>query len=388
MVPLFVPKMNLITRTLLTRFFHSFTSGSAVNIVVVIPPFVRSCEVIKKIVKRDKLNIIDIDPINPCTLKKKIKKYQTEHVHSMSRKCFNCEEFLDKDCYSSNQWRKKSLARCRACVNGGSSGSSQSQKRRRLDTARCNNSSSASFTNYALSHPFASGTFRWVAKGSYTTGARSGEACVTKWFKSGHHFEKTFFNEDIKAVEKAIDIVSQFNQSNIIDKTIKVNRAEVWTFTDSSGSWSGRKSLTEPYIADWVKFNSNSGWADDSTIWGEVMQALSHFSYHVSSGKFVLCDLQGGLYSNGAILTDPVILSRTKSYGITDLGELGISNFFARHECNRYCKARWQQPRKQSKSITAYKGTTMVGAGHAPTHSSKPAMTAAYWDDTTSSDDY
>ena len=123
------------------------------------------------------------------------------------------------------------------------------------------------------------------------------------------------------------------------------------------------------------------GWTDDSTLWGEVMEALSHFSYHVSSGKFVLCDLQGGLYSNGAILTDPVILSRTKSYGVTDLGELGISNFFDRHECNRYCKARWQQQRKQSKSITAYKGTTMVGAGHAPTHSSKPAMTAGYWDD-------
>jgi len=40
--------------------------------------------------------------------------------------------------------------------------------------------------------------------------------------------------------------------------------------------------------------------------WDKVMQALSHFTYHISGGEFVLCDLQGGLSSDGAIITDPV----------------------------------------------------------------------------------
>jgi hypothetical protein len=35
----------------------------------------------------------------------------------------------------------------------------------------------------------------------------------------------------------------------------------------------------------------------------QVMQALSHYSYSKSGGQVVLCDLQGGLTSQGAVLT-------------------------------------------------------------------------------------
>ena len=49
----------------------------------------------------------------------------------------------------------------------------------------------------------------------------------------------------------------------------------------------------------------------------------------------MLCDLQGGVYRDGAVLTDPVILSRNKLYGLTDLGPTGISSFFSRHVCVR-----------------------------------------------------
>ena len=40
--------------------------------------------------------------------------------------------------------------------------------------------------------------------------------------------------------------------------------------------------LVEPYIENFMKFNSNSGKAEDVY---EVMQALSHFSYHHSEGE-------------------------------------------------------------------------------------------------------
>ena len=32
------------------------------------------------------------------------------------------------------------------------------------------------------------------------------------------------------------------------------------------------------------------------------MQALSHYSYHITGGQFLMCDLQGGWYSDGVIL--------------------------------------------------------------------------------------
>lgn len=47
------------------------------------------------------------------------------------------------------------------------------------------------------------------------------------------------------------------------------------------------------------------------------MQALSHFSYHITGGSYVLCDLQGGIYQHQVILSDPVMLSRFREYGVT-----------------------------------------------------------------------
>ncbi|KAM4061342.1 alpha-kinase family protein [Hirsutella rhossiliensis] len=113
-----------------------------------------------------------------------------------------------------------------------------------------------------------------------------------------------------------------FNQLRIVNKAVKINVPQVWRFEDdgSSDEWSGQRHLCEPFIQDYQKFNSNSGWSDDSDAWAEVMQALSHFSYHLSGGNYVLCDLQGGIYQHEVVLSDPVILSRNREYGVTDLG--------------------------------------------------------------------
>ena len=44
----------------------------------------------------------------------------------------------------------------------------------------------------------------------YTKGPRKGEHCVWKVFKSGSVYEKKFFREDIKAVDKAAEIIEAF----------------------------------------------------------------------------------------------------------------------------------------------------------------------------------
>lgn len=92
------------------------------------------------------------------------------------------------------------------------------------------------------------------------------------------------------------------------------------------------------------------------------MQALSHYSYHKNAGKFLSCDLQGGILLNGrgVILTDPVIISRDRSYGVTDLGPEGMSTFFARHVCNSFCRPEWQKPRDKAAYFNAYAGTSML----------------------------
>lgn len=226
-----------------------------------------------------------------------------------------------------------------------------------MSSARRNNSSDADFEEQA----FAEGGYRWVAKGRYTKGQRRGRLCVRKWFKRNFAMlEESFFELDIQAVERAQWIIDEFNDECIINDTIYLNHPEVWSNHD------GRSYLVEPWISNFVKWNSNSGKTFGHGYWSEAMQALSHYSYHRSGGQMVLCDLQGGIQAqrgrhNQAVLTDPVILSRDRRFGVTDLGPQGISTFFHYHRCNQFCDPAWQEPRDCSRYISCIAGTSMMG---------------------------
>ena len=299
-----------------------------------------------------------------------------EHPATMGRNCAGCGDYYEKYEYSKNQWRKgDGLSRCDNCVSGGVSTGVTT-----LDpsiTARRNNAHRASFTSYSLDNPFAEGAFRWVAKGKYTHGERAGQPCVCKWFKTGSVVESHFYASDIEASKKAVELISQWNEEGVISKVIQVNLPQVWTFEEDS-DWAGQKVLQEPFILNYQKFNSNTGWADDDTPWPRAMQALSHYSYHVSGGSLLLCDLQGGVYRNGVVLTDPVVMSQQQGrYGPTDLGPNGISSFFANHTCNEFCRGSWRRPSNPRRIYRPTAGTTMESVPRrVPTIHDRPFMTA------------
>ncbi|KAK4150421.1 kinase-like domain-containing protein [Chaetomidium leptoderma] len=280
----------------------------------------------------------------------------------MGRVCADCARDLPQTSYTSNQWSKGlGLSRCAGCVHGHPSDTPATQQ---SDSGRYNDSVNATVSYDALNNPFASGAFRWVAKGVYTSGARSGQACVLKWFKMD------------AAVDRALEIVNRFNELNIINKIVKINVPSVWMF-DKTASRAGQKALVEPFIQNYQKFNSNTGWKDDWGAWPQAMQALSHFSYHVSGGNNVLCDLQGGIYQHKVVLSDPAILSRTGDYGVTDLGRDGISSFFSEHDCNQYCRPNWTKPANPRLHFNPVLGTTML-CRTVPTSTSWPSDTCEY----------
>ena len=288
---------------------------------------------------------------------------------TMPRCCAQCNRWLNKSSYSRNQWSKgEGLSRCHSCVHPPpqKSGFDPNQ------TARRNNAHNATFQTYDLDNPFASGTFRWVAKGKYTDGSRAGQACVCKWFKSGGVLESHFYAKDLETVQASIRIITKWNREKFVNRIVKINQPEVWTFKqDCTGGWAGRKVLQEPYIEGYQKFNSNTGWADDSLPWPRVMQAISHFSYHTTNGTELLCDLQGGVYQDGVILTDPAMMSLSRCYGPTDLGLKGIHTFFANHVCNEFCRSSWLKVRNPARYYNATKRTSME---HVPTRRSRPMM--------------
>lgn len=162
-----------------------------------------------------------------------------------------------------------------------------------MSNSRTNDATRAEINKQAI---FASGTFKNVWSGTYVAGARRGQRCVAKEFKTGSVYEIHYFDEEMNIIRRTQAIIDKFDDAGIIgDRKILLNTPDIWTYEET-----GHKALIEPMIDGFEKFNSNTGWVTAAGAeWGDAMQALSHFSYHDSNRCFLLCDLQGGIYRDG-----------------------------------------------------------------------------------------
>lgn len=187
-------------------------------------------------------------------------------------------------------------------------------------------------------------------------------------FKSGSVYERTFFEDDIKATAEVAQLLKAFNSLHHLgEHKVFLNEPEVWQDLKPDESGKKKKSLCEPFIrGEYHKFNSNTGFAAEGS---NLLQAFSHFSYHHSGGTRLVCDLQGGKYDDFFVLTDPVVCSKDESFGATDLGQAGMENFFAHHRCNEFCSRGWLKPARIAKHFTPVAGTTF----RAPRKSVEPS---------------
>mmetsp|Transcript_117906 Transcript_117906/g.334332 ORF Transcript_117906/g.334332 Transcript_117906/m.334332 type:complete len:324 (-) Transcript_117906:279-1250(-) len=293
------------------------------------------------------------------------------------RECAGCGEGhpWSSGRFSKTQWAKGELAsRCKSCVSstgtvGGAVGDGSGGFTTVRNNATERYAETAGDTSLVAkvyqSRVFAQGAFKVVYKGLYTGGSRHGEECVFKAFKPKVAHRADYFDKDVLAAEKAAEIVDAWNRRAFVRMKIRVNVPEIM---EPGRGHAHREGLVEPYVYNWVKFNSNSGWYRDIDEVDEVMQALSHFSYHATGGSFLLCDLQGGVYRDGVILSDPMIISReAERYGGGDLGPWGMSTFFSRHRCNGLCCEDWTMPRDASTYFECKKGSSLIGNQGIPT---------------------
>ncbi|KAL2064185.1 hypothetical protein VTL71DRAFT_4679 [Oculimacula yallundae] len=226
-----------------------------------------------------------------------------------------------------------------------------------MSNSRGNNSTTADIYTDII---FNSGTFKNVWEGLYTAGAREGQRCVAKEFKTGSVYEKSFFEEEMNVIRSTQLIIDHFADSGVLGngRGIILNTPEIWTYDNTDA-----KVLIEPMIENYKKFNSNSGWASAPDSSSEAMQALSHFSYHDSNRQLLLCDLQGGIYQDDFILSDPMIMSQTQEYGPSDLGIDGINSFFIRHRCGFFCSRQWKKPTITGPAVIPMRqGSSMISS--------------------------
>jgi hypothetical protein len=244
------------------------------------------------------------------------------------------------------------------------------------------------------------GTFKKVHLARYNDGFRVGSLAVIKHFKNPSSLEDSYYQNQPFIVEVASKLIDGFNQLRIIDQPVSLSEPQVWVDSESMET-----SLVEPFIENFEKFNSNTGWVNpDRKAWNSAMQALSHFSYHITQGKapgaFIfssignLLPFQDSYYYatfkealRRVAWFSPIRLScrceapksctricilhstqfhRKQGFGATDLGCKGIETFFCHHVCTEFCCSHWALPDACStKSFPRKHNTTMMLSLHA-----------------------
>jgi Alpha-kinase family len=217
------------------------------------------------------------------------------------------------------------------------------------------------------------GSFRVAFAGTFVGGNRNGQKAACKCFKPQYHdIEEYFFCSEAEIIDVAVEYAHGWNK--FCKRKIVVNQGAVLTIDDT-------KYTVEPLIRGFKKFTSNNGWIarfEDKGWKALAMEAFSHYTYHKSGGKLIVCDLQGGYRVNRFEwkkcrfeLTDPAICSQSRSYGPTDLGEKGMASFFANHTCNKFCNkggdSPWIRPSSHKKWFVALPRTSMFSSLHSDT---------------------
>ncbi|OWZ23531.1 Alpha kinase [Phytophthora megakarya] len=151
---------------------------------------------------------------------------------------------------------------------------------------------------------------------------------------------KNSLEDDVKTQIVAKRLATEFSLSECVENAVDFIFTcwyEIKDSVEAGLSPSMSMFTAEPYIdGEYRKYNNNNGWIrDDGLNLSETAQAFSHFTWQKTFGQLVVVDLQGV----GCIFTDPQIHSKNETFGCGNLSEVGMTAFFATHECNDICKA-------------------------------------------------
>lgn len=162
---------------------------------------------------------------------------------------------------------------------------------------------------------------------------------------------------DLETQTVASKLALEFNQK--LNKTpkkshiqIKFLKAKVVHIKNSS-RWLACENRFPDGALPMIKFNNNAGFVQDPETMDsdgktrlELATAFSHFTYSITAGYLLVCDIQGIRAKDSTdvdtlLLTDPAIhcAQHPPRFGKTNLGQNGFNRFFKRHECNQYCRA-------------------------------------------------
>ncbi|XP_005105108.2 uncharacterized protein LOC101847676 [Aplysia californica] len=194
-------------------------------------------------------------------------------------------------------------------------------------------------------------------------GPRQGEKVVAKSFTDIEGTKEAWTHEVTKA-DVTKQLVTKFNEAcpsapririvlpGIVEMD-KVSKFENWR--EGRGGHRGLSKDEWISIEEYItgQMSRYCPWSTsrdvDDVAHSDDLQTFSHFTYMHSCESLVACDFQGVVRTKQSsrktlyIVTDSIIHSRYKMYGVFDKGDYGITEFFKLHKCTDICKD-WPRP--------------------------------------------
>ena len=120
---------------------------------------------------------------------------------------------------------------------------------------------------------------------------------------------------------------------------------------DGKPKYFNAEVLLRDYKERFKKWNNNCGYVSES-IYSATLDAFSHWTYTATNGYLMVVDLQGVDRVDKYILTDPSVHCKEPRFGLTNLGDVGIQQFFKSHSCGSVCEALKLEKNRFMKSDT------------------------------------
>lgn len=191
-------------------------------------------------------------------------------------------------------------------------------------------------------HPFAKGSIRYAFYGQFSTENSSFNDVVYKELANAYSDTNAFtiYREHLEIQAIAQFLAEQFNaeQNRVYQNFIPIIYADanlVQQLTNPLKIYQVERRMQH----EWHKWNNNNGGVSRNE-YSTILQAFSHWTYHISNGRLMVVDLQGVKVERAYLLTDPALhcddllrFRRTR----TNLGVKGMQQFFRTHICSEIC---------------------------------------------------
>ncbi|CAF3906586.1 unnamed protein product [Rotaria sordida] len=191
-------------------------------------------------------------------------------------------------------------------------------------------------------NPFAKGSIRFAFYGQYSSDDSPFVDVVFKEFASTDPKANTFivYQEHLEIQAIAQFLAEQFNaeQQRLFRNFIPIIYADADLIQQTINPLKIYQ-VERRMHQEWRKWNNNSGGVSLSE-YSTILQAFSHWTYHITSGRLMVVDLQGVKVDRAYLLTDPALhcndLLRFRETR-TNLGVKGMRQFFRTHVCSDVC---------------------------------------------------